>query len=184
MNKSQYQEYLKTEHWLDVKKRFRASKLCKKRCYVCGGRSNIHIHHKSYKRIGNERLWDLIELCATCHKSVHKYLQKHKHRNTINLWVAAKKVKQRSSKSRRNQNKSNKKRKKTDNGCREGQAIHGALRRRREGRVMVHKFHANNLDCNEFCRAWGCHFPTKLFSHLLDHPQAVFGISRVGVWGS
>ena len=56
-------------------------------------------------------MWDLIELCATCHKSVHKYLRKHKHRATINLWIAAKKVKQRRGKAKRHKPKKKHKKK-------------------------------------------------------------------------
>lgn len=87
-----YLQYLETEHWKDLKKRFRASKLCKNRCAVCGSRQNINIHHKSYKRIGNERLMDLIELCRNCHTKAHD-MDRHRTSQKHNLWNAHKRVK-------------------------------------------------------------------------------------------
>lgn len=68
-----YQEYLKTEHWTNLKIRFKASKLYKDgKCHLCKSKTMINIHHKSYKRIGNERLNDLIVLCNLCHSKLHK----------------------------------------------------------------------------------------------------------------
>lgn len=78
MHLSSYKQYLKSEHWLNVKRRFRASSFCKNECRICGNKKNLHIHHKTYKRVGNERLSDLEELCASCHKSLHKHLKKEK----------------------------------------------------------------------------------------------------------
>lgn len=56
MNKQEYRDYLHSKHWKEFKKRFKRSKLCKHKCYICGQRYNIHIHHKTYKNLGHERL--------------------------------------------------------------------------------------------------------------------------------
>ncbi len=90
-NNISYREYLQSEHWQELKARFRQSKLCKHRCYVCGGAEHINIHHKSYKRIGRERLNDLIELCQDCHYLTHE-LDKKRTSQHHNLWNAHKRA--------------------------------------------------------------------------------------------
>jgi len=68
-----YQQYLKGEHWQDVRRRYWKSKLHNGGCYVCE-RTNVQLqlHHKTYKRVGNERLNDLLLLCGDCHKAAHE----------------------------------------------------------------------------------------------------------------
>ena len=70
-NKMTYVQYLQTPHWRDVRKRFWNSKLHKGKCYACGATQNLQVHHKTYKRIGNERMNDLLLLCGDCHKETH-----------------------------------------------------------------------------------------------------------------
>ena len=94
MTNEEYKKYLNSSHWKDVKQRYKASKLIQK-CYVCGSKEKIHIHHKSYTRIGNEKLNDLIPLCETCHAKVHKYLRENKSGKTT-LWNVARKVRNKS----------------------------------------------------------------------------------------
>jgi 5-methylcytosine-specific restriction endonuclease McrA len=91
MNRAEYQDYLRSEHWQDVKRRFRASKLHHAGCYVCGSAENLNLHHKTYKRLGNERLTDLIYLCKPCHSYVHLLLKERPSSRT-NLWNVARKV--------------------------------------------------------------------------------------------
>lgn len=43
------------------------------RCKSCGDDSNLHVHHIHYKRLGAEKLEDLITVCAICHKELHDY---------------------------------------------------------------------------------------------------------------
>lgn len=91
--RTHYREYLKTEHWRDVKRRYKASKL-PQRCFICNSYKNINIHHKTYKRVGREYLRDLLPLCSECHKLVHAQL-KVNNRSRTYLWNMAKRVKQR-----------------------------------------------------------------------------------------
>lgn len=65
MDGTEYQKYLQSEHWQGVKARMRASKYLRL-CYVCGSAGPLDLHHKSYKRLGSERLNDLIWLCRRC----------------------------------------------------------------------------------------------------------------------
>lgn len=86
-----YKDYLKTDHWKNIKKRYRKSKLIQN-CYICGSQNNLNLHHKSYKRIGKERLNDLIPLCRECHYFTHQALKKANSIN-LNLWNIARRVK-------------------------------------------------------------------------------------------
>ena len=89
-NNITYQEYLESDHWKDLRKRFWASKLHNRSCYVCGVKSGLQVHHKSYKRIGREKLHDLLLLCGGCHTETHKL---DKERTNGILWGAAKRLK-------------------------------------------------------------------------------------------
>lgn len=69
-----YQEYLSSRHWESLKQTYRQAKFsCE--CYACNSKNNLNLHHKSYDRIGNERLQDLIYLCKSCHGEVHYLLR-------------------------------------------------------------------------------------------------------------
>ena len=39
-------------------------------CFCCTVKAN-HIHHRTYKRLGIEKLNDLVALCSSCHMGVH-----------------------------------------------------------------------------------------------------------------
>ena len=86
-----YKEYLKSDHWKNVKKRYKDSKLTQK-CYICGSNKHINIHHKTYKRLGKEKLNDLVPLCQECHYLTHKALGISNSQN-LNLWNMAKRIK-------------------------------------------------------------------------------------------
>lgn len=91
MNQAEYQDYLKSEHWQDVRRRYCASKLHKGGCYICGSHFNLNLHHKTYTRLGNERLNDLIYLCNPCHERLHKKLKVCASGRT-GLWNIARKL--------------------------------------------------------------------------------------------
>lgn len=64
-----YAEYLGAPHWQDVKDRYRSSNWLPQEC-ICGD-TDVHLHHMTYERIGEERLEDLTPLCRTCHTMIH-----------------------------------------------------------------------------------------------------------------
>ena len=68
-----YKDYLKTGLW----KRKRIY-LFKKRGAICQGcsyiphtLSELHVHHRTYTTLGNEKEQHLTILCKTCHKKIH-----------------------------------------------------------------------------------------------------------------
>ena len=84
-----YQEYLNGNHWQSVRARYYESKQVTKVkdkvvCVRCLQSRPLSLHHRTYERLGNERLRDLILLCQECHTLTHKierYL-------SVNLWNA------------------------------------------------------------------------------------------------
>lgn len=84
-----YRAYLRTPHWQDVRRRYWASKM-PKRCAVCGRTDTpLDLHHRTYKRIGNERLSDLILLCRQCHEETHAVAAVRKRRKARNVLLDA-----------------------------------------------------------------------------------------------
>jgi hypothetical protein len=66
------EEYQKSEHWQSVKWRYRESDY-PQRCLVCGSRDYV-LHHRSYARLGEEQLFDLVPLCQMHHEQLHELL--------------------------------------------------------------------------------------------------------------
>lgn len=64
-----YQEYLTTDAWRRksdfMKTRFGH------RCQLCNRRGNLNTHHRTYERVGAERVDDLTVLCRKCHERFH-----------------------------------------------------------------------------------------------------------------
>lgn len=77
-----YEEYLKSNKW-KTKRKEKAEEqnyICQKcnKKIMC----NYHIHHKTYKRLGNERLSDLQFLCEECHNKLHRDRQLKKNKES------------------------------------------------------------------------------------------------------
>lgn len=79
VNQIAHREYLKSATWQDIRKQIleRDNYTCK-----CGNTAQ-DVHHKHYKRWGNEKLSDLISLCRTCHESLHQAKKGTKNNSSI-----------------------------------------------------------------------------------------------------
>ena len=70
LSQSQYSEYIHSEQWrikrLDA---LRRAGFC---CQLCRSRINLHVHHNTYSRLGEELPSDLVVLCQICHDTFHK----------------------------------------------------------------------------------------------------------------
>lgn len=65
-----YAEYLATSHW-DAVRRATLDR-AQHRCQLCNELSGpLHVHHRTYERIGREADSDVIALCARCHDRFH-----------------------------------------------------------------------------------------------------------------
>lgn len=75
-----YRQYIKSQAWIDRRRKYWIDHNGKYRCVVCGGLEKIHLHHRTYERIGNELDEDLVPLCEKCHKKTHELVRKGKSR--------------------------------------------------------------------------------------------------------
>ena len=83
---SSYRDYLGTQHWKDLKERFysesvRVKKMKQKYgrvvCEFCSSKDKpLHLHHRTYKRLGREHLSDLYLICEPCHTKIHSMNRK------------------------------------------------------------------------------------------------------------
>lgn len=64
-----YQAYIASPAWRHRKAAY--FKKYPKQCAGCGGKDEIHLHHRSYERFMHELDDDLVPLCSTCHMWVH-----------------------------------------------------------------------------------------------------------------
>lgn len=69
-SKIDYKCYLKTIVWDNTRKK--KLKEAGYKCQLCSKTdAELHVHHNTYERIGNEDMNDLIVLCESCHKKFH-----------------------------------------------------------------------------------------------------------------
>jgi 5-methylcytosine-specific restriction endonuclease McrA len=80
-----YADHLRSPEWRATRERYWRSKL-PKACYVCGRPKHrgMHLHHRTYKNLGAERLMDLVPVCFGCHEEIHEYQRA----TGMDLWKA------------------------------------------------------------------------------------------------
>jgi len=71
-----YKDYLKTEHWQELRKAKHKKK--HRKCAICGNKNKLDVHHLSYKNIYDIKTEDLRVLCRGCHSLLHKILKDKK----------------------------------------------------------------------------------------------------------
>lgn len=76
MGYASYADYLWSTRWAERKKTYHADGGALK-CFVCTSSKRLHIHHRTYRNLGNEKHDDLVTLCADCHHGVHEYIKSH-----------------------------------------------------------------------------------------------------------
>ena len=65
-----YAAYLKSAHWRA--KRREALEYHGAQCDQCGTDQNLQVHHKTYARLGREKMKDMQVLCQTHHNELHE----------------------------------------------------------------------------------------------------------------
>ena len=63
-----YSQYLSSKRWKEKRKQVIERQ---KKCQRCDATKNLHVHHVTYKNIGNELDEDLLLLCRSCHAKEH-----------------------------------------------------------------------------------------------------------------
>jgi 5-methylcytosine-specific restriction endonuclease McrA len=69
-SKMAYENYLQSDGWKE--RRDRALRRAGFSCQVCSKKGQLHVHHRTYARRGDEADTDLIVLCADCHQLFHE----------------------------------------------------------------------------------------------------------------
>ena len=65
-----YNDYLQSDHW---KEQARQEKEDNPRCSLCNRQTKtLHVHHRTYARLGRELPGDLTVLCDECHRLFHE----------------------------------------------------------------------------------------------------------------
>lgn len=78
-----YSSYLTSNKWKNIKNSLFIEFNYQPKCFCCGSKENIQVHHKTYKNVYNECQKDLVCLCKVCHENVHSIVKTaYKHRNT------------------------------------------------------------------------------------------------------
>jgi len=65
-----YREYLDSKAWQAKRKEAFAYHGCK--CADCGATERLAVHHVTYKRLGREKMKDLLIVCEDCHSIRHE----------------------------------------------------------------------------------------------------------------
>ena len=68
-NEPTYAGYLRTATWAGV--RYGALERAEWRCQLCNSKGPLHVHHRTYENVRNEKPADLTVLCAPCHAKFH-----------------------------------------------------------------------------------------------------------------
>lgn len=70
INSLTYQDFLKTPYWTATATYIKSKY---KKCIYCGSSTNLQVHHKTYKKHGDEinHEEDLLCVCDECHKRLH-----------------------------------------------------------------------------------------------------------------
>lgn len=67
-----YDEYIKSDLWKE--RAAQARKRAGHRCQVCNtNNARLHVHHRTYERLGHEDDMDLTVLCENCHRLFHQH---------------------------------------------------------------------------------------------------------------
>jgi hypothetical protein len=75
LRKPRYQEYINSPAWRRRCKDFYSK--YGKACAACGETRRIHMHHMSYRHLGNEADHELTPLCRECHETYHRTYGTH-----------------------------------------------------------------------------------------------------------
>lgn len=71
--REEYAEYRKGEHWQRMRER--ALERAEWRCQLCNSATSLDVHHRTYERLGAERVADLTVLCRGCHEQFHGVIE-------------------------------------------------------------------------------------------------------------
>ena len=63
--------YMRSDRWKALK--LQVLTIQNNQCKLCSSPYDLHLHHLTYKRLGDEKLSDLAVLCGQCHQTQHDH---------------------------------------------------------------------------------------------------------------
>lgn len=93
VSRAGYASYIQSPEWRRVRQRYWDSNLPDE-CYCCGipRHPGMHLHHRTYKNLGAERLMDLVPVCQPCHEEIHRLYRSDAKWRRKGLWFVTKHV--------------------------------------------------------------------------------------------
>ena len=79
-----YPRYLRSRTWR--RRRTRVLARDEHGCLACGCLFGLQVHHLTYKRVGRERMNDLVTLCSPCHVNEHLFWELRQRRERLEYW--------------------------------------------------------------------------------------------------
>lgn len=64
-----YRVYLMSSKWRITRER--KVREAGEQCALCPNTTDLQVHHRTYERVGNEHMEDLVVLCGRCHARHH-----------------------------------------------------------------------------------------------------------------
>lgn len=65
-----HKDYIDSPEWARKKEEYYSKH--PRKCQICNTEKRIHLHHKTYERLGKEEDNDLVPLCAAHHERLHE----------------------------------------------------------------------------------------------------------------
>ena len=78
-----YEEYIKSPRWRNNPARLAELRAAHFRCRLChrpDSETTLEVHHRTYCRLGREKVGDLLTLCTECHDEVTGFLRRRRYR--------------------------------------------------------------------------------------------------------
>lgn len=78
----EYSRYISSTGWHTSAARLAELAASGHRCRICNasrGEAQLEVHHRTYERLGHERVGDLTTLCRECHQAATEHLRRRRY---------------------------------------------------------------------------------------------------------
>jgi hypothetical protein len=72
-----YAQYIASDAWRE--RRAQQIEKDSRRCQGCGSTDDLHVHHRTYDRLGAEAPGDIVTVCEVCHGFIHQEQERTGH---------------------------------------------------------------------------------------------------------
>lgn len=76
-----YRSFISSPSWRQSRAKLKELKAARYRCRLCnaGKAAQLEVHHRTYARLGHERVSDLTALCRECHRLVTNHQRRKRY---------------------------------------------------------------------------------------------------------